>query len=154
MNAEDLLLTTLSLMTLQEQQCQMAGRDFTPEDAMKAARPALESVLAELLDLQRAPAKCPHCSNSLTLVEEDLPIEDYDSLNTQEILDEINSPGANWVEADLEILHKYERKHQARGSVLSALTQIHGGTIDKDEDGNPVDQSAKLDKMFADLFKN
>lgn len=158
MEAEDLLLSTKSLLDLQKMQAEMEGRDFGVADAMAAVRPALESVLSELLDLQRGPnkdAKCPHCGESLVVKVEDF-LDDYDSMDAQEVIEALDHLSAE----ELKAVHEQEKHGQARGSVLSAISTAYSLAAN----GMKLDEATKnehaaetervLDKMFDDLFKN
>lgn len=158
MNAEDLLLSTKSLLDLQKMQAGMEGRDFDVADAFAAVRPALESVLSELLDLQRGPsadARCPHCSMKLVLDLEDF-FDDYANTDAQEIIDEINS--GSLTAEELKTLHQHEKNDQARGSILSAAAAAYalaanGMKIDEATKAeHNTETERKLDKMFDDLF--
>lgn len=154
MDAETLLLSTKSLLQLQEAQAKAEGREFSARDAIAAVRPALESVLSELLDLQRGPnkdAKCPHCSHNLVVSVEDI-YSDYDTADPQDIidyLDELTGP-------EIQVLHDHEKRTQKRGQVLSAMAANYaivssGGHLSDPQDGNE-ETERKLDKMFDDLF--
>lgn len=154
LKAEDLLLSVSSLLTLQRAQAQMEGRDFDEAAAMQAVRPALESVLDELMRLQDGPKKCPHCQTNLVLQEDDLPVDDYESKDAQEIIDMIDD--GDFDASDLERLHKWERNHQKRGSILSAIVNEYGSTPDDGDDDDleaQASRSRRLDNMFDDIFK-
>lgn len=155
MKAEDLLLSVSSLLHLQKVQAEMEGRDFCEEDALAAVRPALESVLDELLRLQDGPQKCPHCKRNMTVTESDLPLwgDEYETTDVQEIVDEIDAGGLDGPQ--LETLHKWEAAHQKRGSILSAISNAYGGALPADEEEAKEiaeSRSRKLDNMFDDIF--
>lgn len=159
MNAEDLLLSTKSLLELQKMQAEMEGRDFEVQDAFAAVRPALESVLGELLDLQRRgavpDAVCPHCNEKLQLTIDDV-VDNYETQDATDLLTDITS--GTYAAADLKVMHDHEKQHQARGQILSALSQQYA----LESNGMKLDDAAKaehnleterhLDKMFDDLF--
>lgn len=154
MNAEDLLLSTKSLLDLTKMQAEMEGRDFTVNDALIAIRPALESVLSELLDLQRVAPKCPHCKTSLTLKSDELPIEDYDSLDATDIKDAITDmiDAGEITDDEIKQLHSYESANQRRGSVLSHLTDVYGTMGGEGQLDNEDDREQRMDDLFKDLF--
>lgn len=159
MNAEDLLLSTKSLLDLQKMQAEMEGRDFDVADAMTAVRPALESVLGELLDLQRAAGDsnpvCPHCGCTPEPQLEDMYGEDYDNMDVQEVIDQLDEFNAE----ELKVVHKHEKQNQKRSQVLSAIQSAYaivanGGKIDEASESEHVAETEKqLEKMFDDLFK-
>lgn len=158
MNVEDLLLSTQSLMRLQEAQVKAEGREFTAHDAMLAARPALESVLSEVLDLQRkggtGPQTCHACGVNLQPTVADV-YDDYDNADAQDIIDTLDELHGE----EIRVLHEHEKATQKRGSVLSAMTTAYsnataGLKLDEEQKKEQDDQTGKvLDKMFADLFK-
>lgn len=156
MEAEDLLLSTKSLLDLQKMQAEMEGRDFGVADAMAAVRPALESVLSELIDLQRGPnkdAKCPHCGENLVVKVEDV-FDDYDNEDPQDIIDELDNLTAEQIKA----LHDHEKQNLKRGSVLSAMATAYGlvsngmRLTDEEKNVHAAETERHLDKMFEDLF--
>jgi hypothetical protein len=159
MNAEDLLLSTKSLLDLQKMQAEMEGRDFSVVDAMAAVRPALESVLSELIDLQRGPdvsARCPHCGENLVVQFEDV-FDDYDNMDVQQIIDDISS--GEFTAEELKTIHQHEKQDQGRSSILSAVSAAYSlaangmKLTDEDKHTHAVETERKLDKMFDDLFK-
>lgn len=159
MNVEDLLLSTQSLMRLQEAQVKSEGREFSAMDAMLAARPALESVLSEVLDLQRGkggPEKCPHCHGALQLTIDDV-YDDYDNAEYDDIIDTIED--GSWSAEELRTVHEHEVANQKRGGILSKITTAFSAVAagesltDDVKKEREAETGRVLDKMFDDIFK-
>lgn len=152
MDIQDLLISTKSLLVLQQSQAKIDGREFTAEDAMIAARPALEALAGDLLALQQRTSRCASCGNPDDEIRvEDLAIDNYNACMTNEVLEFLQTT-KDLSDYDYLALHKFEKRNKNRAPILSKIAELYGSDIDSDSDSDQAEISNKVDKMFDDLF--